>query len=339
MSKKNRGKRKNLLFMHKKHNNRTDVTNIPKELYSGSSNDYVLTNQEEMSILSRYILDYKNIETGGQLFGYWTFDCKPVVLFVLGPGPKAGHYSAFFLQDLEYLRERALLLKREYGLDHIGEWHSHHQLGLSQPSGHDSKNISTNMRILGYKKFLLCIGTCTNSESSINAFIFNSDKEGYIQIPWVIKNIESPFRKILSLNDELLFNQPVTKQPNMGQLYLKDSYQTRKIDYSVSYWLKQKGNSRILNSIINKLMELYPSLSFIPTIDNNKEVHLEVCSGDALLEDIHFAKAFPFDQPLIYDTIGNVLSSSTRWHFDGDILKSFITYYKTIKDNIYDERQ
>lgn len=86
-------------------------------------------------------------------------------------------------------------------------------------------------------------------------------------------------------------------------------------------------------------MELYPSLSFIPTIDNNKEVHLEVCSGDALLEDIHFAKAFPFDQPLIYDTIGNVLSSSTRWHFDGDILKSFITYYKTIKDNIYDERQ
>ena len=110
MSKRlNRSQKKRWTLFNNKREKST-YTKIPKDLSTSSSHDYVLTNQEEMDILSRFILDYKNIETGGQLFGYWTFDGKPVVLYVLGPGPMAGHHSAFFMQDLDYLRKCARIL-------------------------------------------------------------------------------------------------------------------------------------------------------------------------------------------------------------------------------------
>lgn len=311
---------------------------LPKEMHSFSSDDYVLTNQEEMDILSRYILDYKNTETGGQLFGYWTFDGKPVVLFVLGPGPHAGHYNAFFMQDLNYLKKCARFLKQKYGLDHVGEWHSHHQLGLSYPSGHDARNISTNMRKLGYSKFLLCIGTCTTTESSINAFMFYSNKIEYEYVPWLIKDIESPFRKMMSFYDVDIFDLPETKCPNMGHLYLKGgSFEQKKINYGNSYWLKQKGNAVILKAIIDRLEELYPSQTCVPTIDENNEVHLEMYDGNTLLEDIHFPNAFPIESPVVCDAGGNTLFKLAKWNYSGDIIESFMSFYKSLKHNNYDE--
>ena len=45
----------------------------------------------EMDFISRCILDRRNIETGGQLFGYWTEDGTPVILYAIGPGPRANH--------------------------------------------------------------------------------------------------------------------------------------------------------------------------------------------------------------------------------------------------------
>lgn len=294
--------------------------------FSSNSCDYVLTNQKEIDILSQYILDYPNIETGGQLFGYWTYDGKPVVLFVLGPGPKSGHYDTFFMQDIDYLKRCSSTLKRLYGLDHVGEWHSHHQLGLSHPSGYDSRNISSNMRALGYKKFLLCIATCTSSESSINAFMFDSCKNEYEQIPWVIKDTDSPYRKIIK---EDYFILPRTKYPNMVNLFCKsDLINKSKIDYDNTYWLIQKGNSKILKSIIDTLKGKFPSHDFIPTIDNSNEVHVEIYQDGLILEDIHFPMGFPTNPPNVIDSHGHDPYIHNKWIFNGDILSSFFSYYK-----------
>ena len=294
--------------------------------FSSNSCDYVLTYQSEVDVLSQYILDYPNIETGGQLFGYWTYDGKPVVLFVLGPGPQAGHYNTFFMQDIDYLKKCASTLKRLYGLDHVGEWHSHHQLGLSHPSSHDSHNISSNMRILGYKKFLLCIATCISSESSINAFMFDSSKKEYEQIPWVIKNIDSPYRKIIK---DDMFILPETKQPNMVNLFCKSETKNKfKIDYDNTYWLTQKENSKILKSIIDALKSKFPSHDFLPTIDNSNEVHIEVYQDGFLFEDIHFPMGFPLNPPNVIDSYGQGPYNHDKWLFNGDIFSSFFSYYK-----------
>ena len=332
--KSNRTQKKYLtLFRNKK---RFKDTKISKVLSGSSSNDFVLTNQEEMDILSRYILDYKDIETGGQLFGYWTYDGKPVVLFVLGPGPQAGHYGSFFMQDLDYLRKCARILKEKYGLNHVGEWHSHHQLGLDHPSGHDARNISTNMRSLGYKKFLLCIATCNSAQSSIKAFMFESNKSQYSQIPWFIKDMESPYRRIINSN---VFIPPNMKTPNMVGLYTKGRLASQeKINYENSYWLKQEGNSKILKSIIDKLKDLHPQYDIVPILDSSNEVHIEIYQDDFLLEDIHFPSAFPLEPPHISDPYGRLLCKHALWKFNGDIYLTFISYYNDqIKNYIYDD--
>jgi len=108
---------------------------------SGSPTPTAMIYQGELDYISRCILDYPNIETGGQLFGFWTAAGTPVVLYAIGPGPRANHQVAFFNQDIEYLTRIGSILTTKFGLQHIGEWHSHHQLGLAQPSGHDAATL------------------------------------------------------------------------------------------------------------------------------------------------------------------------------------------------------
>lgn len=59
--------------------------------------------RSELDYLSRCILDYPAIETGGQMFGFYTDRGDFVVVYVIGPGPRANHQITFFNQDKEYL--------------------------------------------------------------------------------------------------------------------------------------------------------------------------------------------------------------------------------------------
>ena len=59
--------------------------------------------QSELDFISRCILDCPRIETGGNLYGYWTVSGRPVIQYVLGPGRTANHQLAFFQQDNESL--------------------------------------------------------------------------------------------------------------------------------------------------------------------------------------------------------------------------------------------
>jgi hypothetical protein len=116
--------------------------------------DVAIIYRSELDFISRCILDRTNIETGGQLFGFWTGNGVPVVLYAIGPGPNANHQVAFFNQDVNYLVAVGRALKENYGLHHIGEWHSHHQLGLARPSSHDENTMVSTFRDKNLGKFL-----------------------------------------------------------------------------------------------------------------------------------------------------------------------------------------
>lgn len=152
--------------------------------------------QSEMEFIFRCILDYPSIETGGELFGFWSVSGTPVVLYAIGPGPHANHQPTFFNQDLDYLHSLGGLLVRRYGLHHIGEWHSHHQLGLAQPSGHDARTMIENIRNHHLHRFLCCIGNCREEAVTLNPFNFTESAQ-YTRADWVIKPMESPFRQVI----------------------------------------------------------------------------------------------------------------------------------------------
>ena len=81
--------------------------------------DSAIIYQSELEEISRYILDYPNIETGGELFGFWTAYGVPVVLFAIGPGPNSIHQYTSFNQDVPYfhrigmyISERSVMFQR-----------------------------------------------------------------------------------------------------------------------------------------------------------------------------------------------------------------------------------
>lgn len=158
----------------------------------------------------RCILDRKDIETGGQLFGYWTENGTPVILYAIGPGPRANHQVTFFNQDVDYLVKVGNILRNRYGLHHIGEWHSHHQLGLAKPSGHDSDNMTSVIKRRDLGEFLLCIGNCDNFSSSLNAFLCDSSE--CRSIAWDYVMADSPLRHVIDNDLGRLISKPLTVQ-------------------------------------------------------------------------------------------------------------------------------
>ena len=97
--------------------------------------------QEDCEMMKDLVLRYPNVETGGDLFGLWTSDGDAVLHMVLGPGKNCKRTATSFYQDIPYLQEKGELLTTKYMLCHIGEWHSHHQLHLYEPSHGDSSTV------------------------------------------------------------------------------------------------------------------------------------------------------------------------------------------------------
>lgn len=181
--------------------------------------EYAMIYQSEMDFISRWMLDCPHRETGGELFGFWTAAGVPVVLYAIGPGPKVRHQAMFFNQDIDYLTSVGRLLRRRYGLNHIGEWHSHHRLGLAHPSTHDAATMSSSVEGLGLGRFLMGLGNIVEDRTVFNAFEFvQGCGAQYSQLPWEIKAGISPFRAAMETDEGLkrLLVEPQTMMPNHG---------------------------------------------------------------------------------------------------------------------------
>lgn len=79
------------------------------------------------------------IETGGDLFGRW--QDTPTVYLATKAGPKAIRNTTHFRLDVDYLRQLSETLATDWSLRYFGDWHSHHRLGLTEPSSGDRRRI------------------------------------------------------------------------------------------------------------------------------------------------------------------------------------------------------
>ena len=119
--------------------------------------------EEDYQMMVSLVLNYPDLETGGDLFGLWTANGDAVLHVILGPGQNCKRTGASFYQDIGYLQRNGELLTKDYMLCHIGEWHSHHQLHLFQPSGGDSSTVIRNYP-RGVCGFLLIIANIVSSQ-------------------------------------------------------------------------------------------------------------------------------------------------------------------------------
>ena len=164
-----------------------------------TSNDFkVFMFKEDIERMEKYIRAYPHQETGGDLFGLWTSSGDAVIHVVLGPGKNCKRTGTSFYQDIPYLHRNGNLLTQDYLLCHIGEWHSHHQLQLFQPSQGDSTTVIRHYP-KGTHGFLLIIGNIERSGSvKLSPYlytersIYSFDRKGTLEH----LRIESPFSKI-----------------------------------------------------------------------------------------------------------------------------------------------
>lgn len=156
--------------------------------------------QSDFDRIKNWVLQYPDRETGGDLFGLWSTGDNSVIHITLGPGQNCKHGDYHFYQDVPYLERVGNLLTNDYMLGHIGEWHSHHQLALDEPSEGDCKTIARNFPRGSCGFILMIANIITREDVSINPYLF---KEGYPDyIPGQIDTVDgkSPFRNVPNIS-------------------------------------------------------------------------------------------------------------------------------------------
>ncbi|MGN0826390.1 MAG: hypothetical protein ACI4QD_00455 [Kiritimatiellia bacterium] len=307
---------------------------VEKEVPASRPPAVAIIYRSELDFISRCILDRRSIETGGELFGFWTGNGVPVVLYAIGPGAHANHQAAFFNQDVDYLVTIGKRLIARYGLQHIGEWHSHHQLGLARPSGHDASTMVNSIRKLNLGRFLLAIGNCTATASTLNAFAFTqSCGYDYVHAAWEIKECESPFRARIDADPEFaaILRHPETPTACHGVLKtVAASGEFVAPAYARDYWLKDRANNLALKEIVDYLSGRSVSGRCDAQLDGCGQVQLSLSDGGAQVRVV-FLAGFPEIPPLVSFDGVEAAATKTAWVYSGEIVKSFVQYYESLK--------
>ena len=177
---------------------------------SQRGNFNVVIYESDYKQLCAWVLKKTNIETGGDLFGLWADKHTAVIQFVVGPGQNCRRSSVSFYQDISYLEEIGSQMTKGEGVCHIGEWHSHHQLGLARPSGGDENTVWNNMPTYNLKRFVIFIANLEQLRKdsykvNIGCFLFEleSDNGKEKQLP-VLQGTFKILQKENPLNGKLL---------------------------------------------------------------------------------------------------------------------------------------
>ncbi|GIV35157.1 MAG: hypothetical protein KatS3mg031_2692 [Chitinophagales bacterium] len=282
--------------------------------------------ESELQYISRYVIDFPEAETGGDLFGLWTKEGFPVVEFAIGPGQKAIHGRAHFNQDIGYLHQWGALLHHAHGLEHIGAWHSHHHLRFNEPSPGDILTMRNALRGTGFSRFVICIVNMDEqAEVSLGAFLFLRDNlDRHHRCSWQVLEGTSPVRQSLPSDMEKHFRHPHTAADQVScslvapeqmppETILKNP---GKPDLPAdSFWTKAEGQ-RYLREVFDKLRERkdLQNVELLQLADKRIAISF---SHDSARYEIRFPHNFPESKPDVVEKVGfqellNVFRSEKR---------------------------
>lgn len=305
-------------------NYRTNDNNSSEPMYIPSPKALIYSS--ELEYIARCIQDYPDIETGGQLFGSWTASGAPRIIYTIGPGRRANHQHAFFNQDLSYLETIGAKLK-EYGLQHIGEWHSHHKLDLSFPSGHDANTMQNSINQLNLKRMLLCIGSINQRGIVINPFNFSIDAH-YIEAQWEIVNSYNRLRETIDRDLKNILCHPESTTYTFAKQHIQPQ---SSVIPNHTGWFSDLNNRLEFKKIIDTLQDLPWIKEVQPKINKNGQITLTVKTR-TFVEIISFPFDFP-TSPFTIERLGLIEPITTsfqfkeKWESSQDIYKCFRKNY------------
>jgi hypothetical protein len=258
--------------------------------------------QSELDYMSRFILDYPDIETGGQLFGFWTATGVPVVMYTIGPGRAAQHHRISFIQDQHYLQTVGRELHRRYRLQHIGEWHSHHQLGLAHPSNGDVDTMQYGVGKPGFPRLLLCIGNCTRTHTTVNAFNFHENMpRDYVRAAWDIVDMDSPYRRLADAELQRMLILPTTRRAAHGPIHSVRNTIRGSESLRVHWLIESADNVEIMKAFVAIVQSMFPGYVIKPEMLQSGEPQIAIKGADM---SIKLPYGFPAKSPVLVNEAG-----------------------------------
>ena len=188
--------------------------------------------------MKELVLRHPAKETGGNLFGLWTDNGEPVLHIVLGPAIGCTRTEVSFYQSIPYLERVGGIVTRDYQLSHIGEWHSHHRLRLSEPSSGDSSTIIRNFP-RGTCGFLLIIANIQPSPGTVtlSPYLYREGERHYERCKINLLRGQSPFARLDPIYSHMLQDEDTS---STVQEYLQREHNRSKTSIGPTH--ASKGN-------------------------------------------------------------------------------------------------
>jgi hypothetical protein len=101
----------------------------------------ILLYESEAIRIAKYARSSPGLEIGGDLLGFYEPAGSPLVFVASGPGPAAHRDTTHFQQDPQFQIAAFNKVASKFRMFYVGDWHSHHSLGLSEPSGSDDAKL------------------------------------------------------------------------------------------------------------------------------------------------------------------------------------------------------
>lgn len=298
------------------------------------SNNKVIIYQSELDYLSKCILESPEIETGGNLFGLWTPFGIPMIHYVVGPGPKAIHHVTHFRQDFNFLESNADCLVEEHALHHIGSWHSHHSLGLTQPSQGDSVSTLEGMKECCLDSFLLIIGNCRNGKSAVRPYRYYSDGTCEL-LKWVVLSGVSPIRNVYDDAHEHIVYVPhaTASMEQLDTCSLVDNRPVKPspVTYPPGYWLNDPQSKKEFAAIVQFLKARFDNVKIYQREDRTIEIRI---IHNVHILCLHLDMNFPARMPVLSAAKGiNVnLNAGYTWSIENNnITEVFVKFIEAIE--------
>jgi len=281
--------------------------------------------KEDLEYISRCILDYPDIETGGDFFGFWNNLGLPVIQYVIGPGQNSHHHVTFFRQDVDFLQKTGDVVYQTYGMQHIGSWHSHHKLGLAVPSSHDCQTMANAINKNGLSQFFMILGNIRNEETAINGFLFDKHNQcSHFATQWRILERRNPFtddiNSMLSQRGRFFSKEsylPKTKNARLASLKTVIPANTSVfiLDFEPETWLGSAKGKEELKYVYEWIKQRFPDAKMF--VNDAKDLSI-VAGGFKIVfpkdfPNTHFSviannTAYQGNSPFVYEEKAEIIS-------------------------------
>jgi hypothetical protein len=267
--------------------------------------DNALIYEGELEIMARFATDYPSIETGGDLFGFWTHTGSPVIEYVLGPGETAEHDDAAFYQESSFLKSSGAILHDLHGLQHVGTWHSHHRLGLTVPSSGDSNTMQRALDKNGFNAWLLTICNFADKSDKVEmrAYLYHSHGGGERrQLTWLILPGSSPVRTAMETVERFPHAEPRTPAstyeaiPSTTFAVMAATPQTTSPTFPVSSFMATPEGRGELHRFFQELSALEQDVEIRQREDGRVSLAFE---RDGYAFEVVFPHSYPVVRPVV----------------------------------------